>query len=81
MGDGTTCHECRRYHCICLSADGLKLLRALLFMAEQYAASNPDVGWGSRRIEYAMGEIKRVGLDVSDHDINLADKMNQRHGY
>lgn len=77
MGDGTTCHECRRHNCICLSPDGLKMLRALLLMSKRYDSCNPEVGfWVSSGQDLAIEVLKLVEIEVSDYDMKQAIKLN-----
>lgn len=77
MGDGTTCHECRMHKCICLSADGIKLLRALLLMSKRYNYCNPEVGFQAfREQDLAREVLKLTGLEVSHYDMKQAIKLN-----
>ena len=71
MGSGGMCHDCRRYSCICLSSNAIKLVCGIYMFADMYDSSNPDVGFGSNAEQYTIDYLKGVGIEISDADIKL----------
>lgn len=71
MGDGASCHECRRYDCICLSSDAIKLVRGIYHFAKLYDDSNPDVGFGSNAERYTRDYLNQNGIEICNFDMRL----------
>lgn len=75
MSDGVCCHNCRKYSCVCLSSDAMKLLRVALLFAKNYRYANPEVGLDLYPgMDLVERELEKEGIEVCKNDIMMAFK-------